>query len=454
MNTLQNSSFRDPAGFVFTEESEIFRQVNKSYKDHYDHLMESGLYDSLVKDGMLIGHEEVGCDFPENSLAYKVIKPQKVPFISYPYEWCFSQLRDAALLTLEIEARALKMQMTLKDASAYNIQFIGGNPVFIDTLSFEKYRQGEPWIAYKQFCQHFLAPLAIMKYHSAQCGKMTSIFLDGIDLNVASSMLPFSSRLSFSMLAHIHLHAGFQKKYSDKPLSEKTISLNSRLGLIDSLKGLVKKMIRKKHPSQWAAYYEDIHYSQASLSHKKQLVESYIKKINPDTVWDLGGNAGVFSRLASQQGCFTVSTDLDPEAVERNYIQASKEKDSRLLPLVMDLSNPSPSIGWENRERFSFMERGPVDMIMALALIHHLVVSNNCTLEMVARFFASICKVAIVEFIPIDDKQMKQMLSTRKNVAHNYSKEFFEEAFSRYFKIRDERVVRESGRILYLMERY
>ncbi len=450
---LKNCSFRDPSGFVFVRDGEVFRQINRSYQPHFDLLIESGLYSSLLKNGKIVSHEETAELFDENSRGYKVIRHEKIPFISYPYEWCFSQFRDAALLTLDIEMRALKKGMCLKDASAYNVQFIGSKPVFIDTLSFEKYTEGEPWIAYKQFCQHFLAPLVLMKYHSVSCAKMAAIFLDGIDLGIASSMLPFSTKLSFSLLAHIHLHAGFQKKYSEKPLSDKKISLNSRLALIDSLKCLVTKMDRKIPRTQWGSYYTDIHYSDEALNHKKQIVESFVKRITPQTVFDLGGNAGVFSRIASKFASYTVSTDLDPEAVELNYTQASEEKERTLLPLVIDLANPSPAIGWQNSERSSFVQRGPADMIMALALVHHLVISNNCTFNMVAEFFASLCRFAIVEFIPYDDKQIKLMLSTRKDIAHEYNQDVFESAFGEYFTTLEVCPLHDSGRKLYLFKK-
>ena len=208
------SSFRDPSGFIFTRLDQIYRQVNSAYRSHYDLLMSSGLYRDLVDSGSLVSHEEV--DFESAGPdAYKVLRPELVPFISYPYEWSFSQLKDAALLTLDIQKKAMSHGMTLKDASAYNIQFHRGRPTLIDVLSFETYVEGEPWVAYKQFCQHFLAPLALMSYRHADLGQLARVHLDGVPLDLARALLPFRARLRPGILVHIHMRAGLHGKYAD-----------------------------------------------------------------------------------------------------------------------------------------------------------------------------------------------------------------------------------------------
>ena len=177
------SSFRDPSGFLFLHNELLYRQVNECYQSHYDHLLESGLYENLVEQGLIVAHDEVSLEFARSNGAYKIIKPQLVPFISYPYEWSFSQLKDAALTTLAIQKKALDFGMSLKDCSAYNIQFLEGKPVLIDTLSFEKHVEGQPWIAYRQFCQHFLAPLALMAHTNIQLSRLSSVYIDGVPLD-------------------------------------------------------------------------------------------------------------------------------------------------------------------------------------------------------------------------------------------------------------------------------
>ena len=190
-------SFRDPNGFVFVSEGTLYRQVNKSYQRHYDLLYSSGLYEALVSRHLLIAHDE--CDYlPHgNDQIYKVLRPLPVPFVSYPYEWCFSQLKDAALVTLDLQKRALAHNMVLKDASAYNIQFLDGKPLLIDTLSFETYEEGRAWVAYRQFCQHFLAPLVLMSQKDIRLSQLLRVYIDGIPLDLAASLLPKRTYLQY-----------------------------------------------------------------------------------------------------------------------------------------------------------------------------------------------------------------------------------------------------------------
>jgi len=215
-----SGSFRDPSGFLFYLNGQIYRQINTEYQQEYELLMHSGLYDELCSQKMLVPHEEVSQDLALNDKAYKVIQPHQLPFISYPYEWSFSQLKDAALLTLSIQQMSLKKDMVLKDASAYNIQFFQCRPVFIDTLSFERYDEGTPWCAYRQFCQHFLAPLALMSRTHIGLNQLLRLYIDGIPLDIASSLLPLSSKLNFSLGLHIHLHAKSQKKHANTTLGQ------------------------------------------------------------------------------------------------------------------------------------------------------------------------------------------------------------------------------------------
>src|ERR1043165_5499796 len=211
--------------------------------------MESGLYEKLVKAGLLIPHIEVDRSPAESeavqAAAYKILQPERVPFISYPYEWSFGQLKDAALATLSIQRRALKVGMSLKDASAYNIQFVRGKPVLIDTLSFEIYKEGQPWVAYRQFCQHFLAPLALMALRDVRLSQLLRVYIDGVPLDLASELLPSKTRFNFGLLTNIHLHASAQKRYSGTEVKSRaatTFSKQAMIGLIDGLDSAVRKL--------------------------------------------------------------------------------------------------------------------------------------------------------------------------------------------------------------------
>lgn len=449
-------SFRDPSGFVFFENGQIYRQVNLIYREDYDLLMGSGLYEDLVRSGLLISHEEVGVELARTGEAHKVLKPERIPFVSYPYEWCFSQLKDAALVTLSVQKKAFEHGMVLKDASAYNIQFLRGKPVFIDTLSFERYHEGEPWVAYRQFCQHFLAPLALMSHRDVRLSQLLRIHIDGIPLDLASGLLPMRTRLGFSLLVHIHLHARSQKKYESKAAVDVKSRKVSRLGLqgiISSLESAVRKLNWRPAGTEWADYYEATNYSTDALEEKARLVGEFLAKDSPGQVWDLGANTGRFSRIASAGSILTLSFDIDPAAVEKNYLDCKRDKETGILPLLLDLTNPAPGVGWENGERLSLLERGPTDTVLALALIHHMAISNNLPLDRLARFFAGVCKSLIIEFVPKTDSQVKRLLATREDVFPNYTREGFEKTFTECFVV--DQSVRISGteRTLYLMRR-
>ncbi|UCE24242.1 MAG: class I SAM-dependent methyltransferase [Candidatus Zixiibacteriota bacterium] len=447
------SSFRDPSGFVFHSSGVLYRQVNQSYRDNYDLLLGSGLYDDLVKAGLLIPHVEANRPEGATESAYRVIKPRLVGFVSYPYEWCFSQLKDAALATLAIQKRAIEYGMILKDASAYNIQFVDGKPTLIDTLSFERYREGQPWIAYKQFCQHFLGPLALMCYRDVRLGQMMRTHIDGIPLDLTSALLPRRTRLSFSLLTNIHLHARSQQRHASKPRASQRRGMSRRamLGLVDSLESGVKRLRWQAKDTAWADYYDHTNYEAESLDHKEQLVAEYLKLTQPSVIWDLGANIGRFSRIAAELGIESIAFDLDPAAVEKNYLECLRADEKRILPLVLDLTNPSPAIGWEHSERMSLLERGPVDLVLALALIHHLAIGNNVPLESIARFIRGCCRSLIIEFVPKEDSQVKRLLASREDIFDEYSEAGFESAFAHHFSIEKETAVSGSSRKIYLM---
>jgi len=453
-----SASFRDPSGFLFSQGGEVYRQVNQVYQSNYDHLIDSGFYVALIKKGMLIPHEEVDYSPPEPSTAYKVLHPQQLSFISYPYEWSFSQMKDAALTTLALHKHALEFGMALKDASAYNIQFMDGKPVLIDTLSFEMYPDGAPWVAYRQFCQHFLAPLALMSYCDVRLGQLMRVNIDGVPLDLASKLLPRKTRLNPGLAMHIHMHASAQQRYADKAVDKSAVtrkmSKTQMLGLIDNLENTIRKLSWQPAGTEWADYYETAeHYSGEATKHKHELVKDFLARIQPKTVWDLGANVGAFSRIASEQGIPTIAFDIDPGAVERNYLTCKENKEKNLLPLLSDLTNPSPGLGWHSKERMALLDRGPADAVMALALIHHLAISNNVPLLLLAEFFADAGNHLIIEFVPKDDPQVGLLLATREDIFSSYDEETFEAIFSQRFRILDAVAVRGSKRKLYLMKK-
>ena len=230
------------------------------------------------------------------------------------------------------------------------------------------------------------------------------------------------------------------------------MSQQAMIGLVESLENTIKKLSWTPAGTEWGAYYEATNYSDAAFEHKKQLVREWTAEKKPALVWDLGGNTGVFSREAASSGAFTVSFDIDPAAVEQNFQVVKKNKEQNILPLVLDLTNPSPAIGWNHTERDSFAQRGPADMALALAMIHHLAISNNVPLEQLAKFFASRAKWLVIEFVPKSDSQVIRLLSSRKDIFPSYTKDGFEAAFKEKFIIHKIKAVKDSERHLYLME--
>ena len=448
------SSFRDPSGFLFFREGTLYRQINRAYQDHYNQFISSGLYEKLSSKQLLIPHEDVDIPPEDPDTAFKIIKPLQIPFISYPYEWSFSQLKHAALLTLEIQKISLEYGMTLKDASAYNVQFFKGRPIFIDTLSFERYESGKPWIGYRQFCQHFLAPLALMHYTDIRLGQMLRTNIDGIPLDLTSRLLPGKTWLNPGILMHIHLHAKSEKKYADVhvPLKSREVSKNALLGLLDNLTTTIEKMQWQPKGTEWAEYYQDTNYSKDAFEHKKEIVARFLALAHPKTVWDMGANNGLFSRLASNNKILTIAFDIDPACVELNYREIVKNKEQDLLPLLLDLTNPSPGIGWQNKERDSLIGRGPADTVLALALIHHLAISNNVPLDRIAEFFSKMCHSLIIEFVPKSDSQVQKLLMNRKDIFNEYTQQCFESDFNKYFEIIQRTGIDGSSRMLYLMK--
>ncbi len=429
----------------------MYRQVNDEYLPHYRRLMESGLYRDLTERGWLIPHEEVDVAPAREENAGLILRPRELHFISYPHEWCFAQLKDAALLTLKMAKRALESDMILKDASSFNVAFEGSTPIFIDTLSFEEYREGEPWVAYRQFCEHFLAPMALMASTHVEMGRLLSGGVDGVPLAAASRALPRRSWLSPGLLVHVHLHARGERSLAESAGADSGRGVGRRAfaGLLDSLHSAVRGL--KWSPRGiWSDYYDGDSYSAEAFSHKEETIRSFLRELRPDNVWDLGGNVGIFSRIAEEEGARVVSLDADPACVQINY-RENRERESDVLALRVDLGNPTPALGWCNRERASLLDRGPADVTMGLALIHHLAIGNNVPLEGVAELFARTGRDAIVEFVPKEDKRIRGMLAGRSDIFDDYTRENFERSFARHFRLEETVPLRDSGRILYLL---
>ncbi|WP_417351906.1 class I SAM-dependent methyltransferase [Flavobacterium alkalisoli] len=451
------SSFRDPSGYIFTENDTVLRQVNPVYFKQYNSLKNKGFYDKLFKAGLLIPHEEVKAD--ENGI---VIRPENIPFFSYPYEWSFNQYKHAALHTLKLQKYCIQNGYSLKDATAFNITFHKGKPVFVDSLSFDYYTEGEPWRAYRQFLMHFFAPLLLAKYYGNDILKLLMQHIDGIPLDKAAKMLPFKCRFSPVIYTNIYLTAKYDAKYSNSVGAEKerkiNISKEAQIKILDSLYNYIKDF-ELNEKTEWKDYYSITNYDAEAFDYKKDLVRKWYGSVNASKLIDFGGNDGTFSRVLKDLAEEILVTDIDPNAVDQNYLQVLKNKESNILPLVSDLVNPVPGIGLNNAERDSLLDRikkGNYDVAMALALIHHISLTGNVPFSMSANLFASLTPYLIIEFPDRGDSWVDFLLNSKREFKGHfdgYNITDFEKEYSVYFDIVEKQLIPNTQRTMYLLKR-
>ena len=450
MNNRHPASFRDPSGFVYEHNEIIYRFVDVEYKKHYEALFSSGLYENLLKKQRVLPVTEV----KENHFAapnwFTTLQPQRIPFLNYAWEWSFDQLKDAALVTLEICRAALAEGMILKDATHFNIHFTGGLPKHIDTLSFELYEEGGSWIAYRQFCECFLNPLLLAAYCNMETHKLLLAYPEGVPVALTSKWLPFSTKLNTNILLHVHVHARYSKgNQIQKNTSQKKISKASVLNILNSLSSCISKLKLKENLSTWNNYYDETILSDDYLQQKKKIVKKWLDELEYQSVCDFGANEGEFAKLCKKEA-LVVATDFDSNCVNSLYQSCKKHKLLNLLPLVVDLTQPSPAMGWENKEQPTFIHRKKFDLSLSLALIHHLSIGKNLTLEQVASIFSSQTNSLIIEFVPKDDPKVQQMLAGKKDIYSNYSEENFEAVFRNFFYLQEKIKLPHSKRTLYL----
>lgn len=452
------ASFKDPSGFVFQKNNIFYRQINQSYKDDYDLLMSSGLYNELVNKKYLLSHEEINENFTDlaDPIAigcYKTILPEQLSFISYPYEWCFGQLKDAALLTLSIQKLAITHGMVLKDATHFNVQFHKGKPVFIDTLSFENYAPSQPWVAYRQFCECFLFPLYLQKYLSIDVQKLMIAYPEGIPASLTKELLPWKSNFNLGVGLHVSLQSKIKAGNNSGDYKVR-FDQKKMLQLVSNLEDNIKACtLNKKDKTTWSNYYDETIISQSYLSEKENIFRKLISSIGFKTVLDIGANDGFFSKIISEKATSVVSIDFDSHCINSLYSYSKKQKVLNILPLCIDFSNPTPAIGFNNTERSAFLDRAQFDLVLALALVHHLAISKNIPLLKIAESFQKIAKTVMVEFISKEDKKVQQLLQHRKDIFSNYNEAEFIKAFGKYFNVIDTIKIPGTHRTMYLLNR-
>ncbi|XZF12744.1 hypothetical protein ACTHGU_13230 [Chitinophagaceae bacterium MMS25-I14] len=454
MNMVQHpASFRDPSGYVFRQNDKIYRLLRTSYVAHYDRLLQSGLYDELVKAGKMIAHTEEK-DFPGINSGEKVLLPQQISFWTYPYEWSFEQYRAAALLTLELCIAALDKGMILKDATAYNIQFVSGKPLLIDSLSFEIYEQGKPWQAFRQFCEQFLYPLLLHAHLKDFNPALLQSFADGVPATFAASALSHLSRFNLNHWLYLFLPAKLAMKKDNDPGKQHNISQSRILQNLQQLHSFIKKLKHHTARSEWNNYYTETILSSAYLQDKAAVVASFLTGLSSSRIIDAGCNTGEFSVLAATYTDEVISFDTDPLCIDVLHKKMQEQKISNITAVVADICHPSPAGGWMNGEQSALLKRLPGDTMMALAVIHHLAISKNVPLDYIIEVFAAMAtRYLIIEFVPKSDPKVQLLLQARVDIFHEYTQENFEAAAAKHFAIRKSQQLKDSSRILYLMEK-
>jgi hypothetical protein len=453
-------SFRDPAGRVYIKDDEIYRCVFELGKNDFEAAREAGIHDALIKAGLLLPHKMVDGEALKGhgptTPVYRLHHP-RLPMISYPWEWPFSMLKDAALLHLDVMEKLIPLGFWLRDASAFNAQYHNGGLCLIDTLSLGRRIPEGPWLAYGQFCSHFLAPLAVAAYRDIRLLSLWREYNEGFPLDLASKMLPLRMRLRPGIFMHLWLHAHMQERSvrkgnlrPTKPYKLPKVTDRGLIGLLGSLRRTIEGISWAAYSKIWADYGEIRTYDEEDASLKAEYVERTVNDLRPRMVWDLGANTGEYSLIAASSGAFVVGIDGDPACTESLYQRVASDRGSkRVLPLTMNLANPSPGLGWDGRERLSLKDRGPADLLMSLALIHHLVFRACVPLSNIAEWFAGLARYLLVEFVPPTDPMVKRLMMNRIELSHPYDLDVFKSSFGKFFHFMDQRALR-NGRVLVL----
>lgn len=455
-HSIHQASFRDPSGYVFYDNGVLRRVINPIYFKQYQALKDTGVFKTLIKNELLIPHEETSVS--EEKI---ILTPEEIPFITNPYEWSFNQYKQAALTTLKIHKYLLTKGFILKDASAYNVTFHKGKPIFIDTLSFDFYKENTPWRAYKQFVTHFLGPLVLAKYHGTDIFKMMQTHIDGIPVKLIASLLPKKTKFNGILYTNIHLLAKMERKHSEDYKAETKVaklSKQAQLNIVETLFNYIRK-IKLNLATEWGNYYDKTNYDTDAFEAKKQLIYKWVAPLKPKRLIDVGGNDGTFARTVSSDIKHVIVTDIDSNAVDYNQQQIQQNNEQNMLAFVSDILQPSPGIGFNNTERSSLIDRlkqyAP-DVTMALALIHHITLSGNVPFEKSASFFASFSKQLIIEFPKREDSWVTSLLVRKREFINHfdfYNLKAFETGYSKYFNMEKKEEIKGTNRVLYLFSK-
>jgi ribosomal protein L11 methylase PrmA len=434
---LDSASFRDPHGQIYHLGDRVLRTVTEQGKADFEWVKNTSLFEDLTIQKKLIAADIINIiDLPENfKTAAYVLEHPRLPFVSYPYEWSFYMLQEAALLQLDVQLQALKHSVTLTDASAYNIQWQGSQPIFIDYLSFTPYKTGMLWQGHRQFYEQFLYPLLLQAYTGVACNDWYRGALEGITATTLKNLLPLHSKFLPKIFMHVLLMASLQKtshRETTRILPKINLSASAFQHLLEQLVSWIQRLKPvRKNQTLWQSYVPDEKQQRQKLA----AVARFIKSISPTTLWDIGCNTGDYAKCALQAGAKTViGFDSDQGALDQAYLRAKAEK-LAFLPLYMDFANPSPNQGWRQQERLGLSQRSPADALLALALIHHLAIVKNIPLQQLVQWLIQLAPQGLIEFVPKSDPKVQALLSLREDIFLNYNQEYFVKCIEKHASI-------------------
>jgi len=456
---LDPGSFRDPDAYVFHDQGRVIRAVTARAAERFAAIYDSGVVSRLAQRGLMIDCRRLpSADFDRHRLVgargeavLAMYEHPQVPFISYPYEWCFSQLKAAALAHLDLQIAAFAEGYVLSDASAFNMQFVDGKPVHIDVSSLVPYQDGQPWSGYNQFCRQFLLPLLLEAWSGVRFQPFFRGSISGIDFADALSILPKRKLyLTVAGLVHVQLHGRAIAKrtasFADDSRKRQRLKPSHYLAILHQLRDIIAKLVsRVRPPTYWRDYASTNSYSEEMKRVKLAYVRDWAAAWRPATILDIGGNTGEFSRTALDGGAGrSILVDSDADAVEHAYHAANRE----ILPILMDFLDPTPDLGWRQRERRGFQARARADGVIALAVLHHMVIKGNLPLDDVIHWLMALAPCGVIEFIPKDDPMVRSLLEMREDIFFDYSEEAFRAGINTRGTIVSEQRFPDNGRLL------